>query len=548
MKLLSFALLGSASGASVSLPTQYSAKILLEMPYIGLTEPIDVAYDESAGLQILSYWNGMDKYIYNTDGTSYQIIPTAMDGVNGVETCWKFGKSDLTPMFPDFSTFTADAETANINGHTCNSFTLVQKEYNNTSGNIGTYTFYQDAETGYPVRYGFVGHNAITGGHLDQYHFDYLEFVPGEPDSSVFEPTEGLTCVDIPDFDDDDGGGPTLNNRHTPLDDLKMMHPEGHAHRSDAAEDYFKEHEKEYENELERSERYHLFHHARRYINSMNRKGLTYTLGLNHFADWTNEEKMSARGRKRTTAKDIEQLPEKSQALYTHEVSSTNDVPDTVDWRGTGAVTPIKDQGTCGSCWSYGTTGTIEGQVFLRHGVTRELSQQNLMDCSWEFGNNACDGGLDYDAYAWIIEHGGIATADTYGGYRNADGFCHFTDADVEIGATLTGYVNVTMGDVDALNDALANVGPVSVSIDATPDDFYYYTGGYYNNADCKNGVDDLDHTVLAVGYVNDSDGNKYFIIKNSWSTHWGDEGFAYVAEKGNICGVATTPTYALLE
>ena len=85
------------------------------------------------------------------------------------------------------------------------------------------------------------------------------------------------------------------------------------------------------------------------------------------------------------------------------------------------------------------------------------------MDCSWEFDNHACDGGLDYQAYAWIVKHGGIATSDTYGGYKNADGFCHFTDSDVVVGAKLKGYVNVTIGDVDALNDALANVGPVSV-------------------------------------------------------------------------------------
>jgi len=180
-------------------------------------------------------------------------------------------------MFPDFSTFTAETETAVVNGHTCNVFSLVQTEFNETSGNIGTYNFYQDSKTGNPVRYGFVGHNAVTGGHLDQYHFDYVEFVAGAPDPSSFQPTDGLTCVDLPDIYDDDAG-PTLNEVSTVVSDLLLFHPEGHALRTSAAMDYFEEHGKVYADDLELSERYHLFHHARRYINSMNRSGKTYKL------------------------------------------------------------------------------------------------------------------------------------------------------------------------------------------------------------------------------------------------------------------------------
>ena len=97
----------------------------------------------------------------------------------------------------------------------------------------------------------------------------------------------------------------------------------------------------------------------------MNRKRLSYTLGLNHFADWTREEKKALRGRKKTTINDLENINFESQALFTHSVKSGDTLPDTVDWRGTGAVTPVKDQGTCGSCWSYGTTGTIEGEFSL---------------------------------------------------------------------------------------------------------------------------------------------------------------------------------------
>ena len=102
---------------------------------------------------------------------------------------------------------------------------------------------------------------------------------------------------------------------------------------------------------------------------------------------------------------------------------------------------------------------------------------------------------------------------------------------------------------MSGLNDALANVGPISVSIDATPDDFYFYQGGLYYNKECKSGMDDLDHTVLAVGYTTDeATGTVYSIVKNSWSEHWGDEGYVYISQEDNCCGVATQPTYVFLE
>ena len=109
----------------------------------------------------------------------------------------------------------------------------------------------------------------------------------------------------------------------------------------------------------------------------------------------------------------------------------------------------------------------------------------------------------------------------------------------------LRSYANITDG-VSGLNDALANVGPISVSIDATPDSFYFYQGGLYYNADCKSGMDDLDHTVLAVGYTT-VDGQIYSIVKNSWSDHWGDGGYVYISQQDNCCGVATQPTYVML-
>ena len=190
------------------------------------------------------------------------------------------------------------------------------------------------------------------------------------------------------------------------------------------------------------------------------------------------------------------------------------------------------------------------------------LSQQNLMDCSyvwpffqsdgirthghcndrWEFGNRACDGGFDYQAYKWIMDAGGIEASTTYGPYRNAPDYCHFNASNAV--ATMAGFVNVT--GVEALNDALATIGPLSVSIDATPPSFYFYAGGYYDDASCKRDVDSLDHSVLAVGTTMHQ-GQKYTIVKNSWSPHWGENGYIQISQKNNLCGVATAATYPVL-
>lgn len=216
------------------------------------------------------------------------------------------------------------------------------------------------------------------------------------------------------------------------------------------------------------------------------------------------------------------------------------------------------------------TTGALEGAIFMKEKQLFNLSQQNLLDCSyvaarlcywiyrrtvigtnkltlartdsWDFGNNACEGGLDYQAYGWIMANGGIETTATYGAYRNVPDYCHFNYSNA-VGA-MTGFANVTS--VVALNDALATVGPLSVSIDASLPSFYFYGGGYYDDVECKSDVDSLDHSVVAVG-VTMHNGEKYTLVKNSWSTHWGEDGYIKIAQKNNLCGVGTAATYPLL-
>uniref|UniRef100_A0A8C6Z6V2 Peptidase C1A papain C-terminal domain-containing protein n=1 Tax=Nothoprocta perdicaria TaxID=30464 RepID=A0A8C6Z6V2_NOTPE len=209
-----------------------------------------------------------------------------------------------------------------------------------------------------------------------------------------------------------------------------------------------------------------------------------------------------------------------------------------------GAVTPVKDQAVCGSCWSFATTGAMEGALFLKTGVLTPLSQQVLIDCSWGFGNFACDGGEEWRAYEWIKKHGGIASTESYGSYKGQNGLCHYNQS--ELLGKITGYVNVTSGNVTAVKTALYKHGPVAVSIDASHKSFSFYSNGVYYEPKCANTTGALDHAVLAVGY-GVLQGETYWLVKNSWSTYWGNDGYILMAMRDNNCGVATEATYPVL-
>lgn len=272
-------------------------------------------------------------------------------------------------------------------------------------------------------------------------------------------------------------------------------------------------------------------------------KDATHSIGINQFADWTQDEFKKMLGDRGVESKDVEK-----EGKSTVEVRG--DLPSSVDWVVGGAVSPVKNQGQCGSCWSFSATGHLESVIAVKSGLKDKviLSEQNLVDCAYgkEWDNFGCDGGLAYDAFRYVEQFPLMTEADYpyLAKDPTTDPGCEY-DASKAVAAskvaTIGGMKNMS---VDQLKTLVAT-NPISVSIEASQSTFHLYTGGVITSEECGT---ELDHAVLAVGYGTTWDGIDYFIVKNSWGTSWGELGYVRIGtqstSKLGICGILTRPVY----
>jgi len=274
-------------------------------------------------------------------------------------------------------------------------------------------------------------------------------------------------------------------------------------------------------------------------IKKHNSENHGFKMALNKFADLTKEEFKTQNIRGLLVTDEHKEEMRLREQLNHYDVDySVLAVPASVDWRDKGGVTPVKDQGQCGSCWAFSSTGALEGLNFVKTGKLLSFSEQQLVDC--EKDDQGCNGGLMDHAFAYTAQKG-IELESDYP-YKAVDQKCKYAKKKAQ--NVNKGFSDVAKNSPDALKAALV-VQPVAVAIEADEDSFQFYSSGVV-----KSGCGaELDHGVLAVGYTT-VNGDEAFIVKNSWNSSWGDKGYVMISTDGKandgagVCGILSMASY----
>jgi C1A family cysteine protease len=291
------------------------------------------------------------------------------------------------------------------------------------------------------------------------------------------------------------------------------------------------EHGKEYETGDEQVFRFGVWKENLDFIHRHNKKNLSYKLGMNQFGDLTRDEWKQRFGT----------LPSKPSTRPTTALPKLKTPPTSWDWRTKGAVNPVQNQGQCGSCWAFTTGDSVSGIWAIKTGMLFPVSVQEIIDCSGPEGNQGCNGGLVDQAMQWVIANGGICDWQEYAYTAETGTTCMSTNCTNV--AKITGYVDVTSGDENALMAAVY-AQPVSTAVEADQQVFQFYTSGILDDPSCGQNI---DHGMTIVGWGTEA-GKDYWILRNMWGTSWGEQGYIRLVRGKNECGLAVSPTYAELQ
>ena len=260
-----------------------------------------------------------------------------------------------------------------------------------------------------------------------------------------------------------------------------------------------------------------------------------FTMGINQFTDLTPEE---------FKAKYVGGLKTEVGSYGCKSFSSDAvEAPASIDWRTNGAVTSVKDQGQCGSCWTFSATGAIEGAWAVSKGQLIDLSEEQLVECAtgMQYGSHGCSGGQMEGAFKYVIEHGQCAlSAYPYTSGNGQSGSCQ----SCQPVAHVSSCSDVNPNDQISLKAAVAQQ-PVAIAIEADTRYFQSYSSGVLTSSSCGT---TLDHGVLIVGYGTEN-GIDYWLVKNSWGVSWGIGGYVKIAKSSStndpgICGIAMDPSF----
>lgn len=300
------------------------------------------------------------------------------------------------------------------------------------------------------------------------------------------------------------------------------------------------EYNKSYDNEYEEQLRRQIFKDNKQKMDKHNRRfvlGLeTYEMGMNQFSDLLPKEFKSLMLHDFNSS----HLSETVDFIYTQQDDYF--IPESIDWRSRGAVTPVQNQRNCGSCWTFSPVGSLEGQLFVKTGQLTKLSEQNLLDCTSvpPFNNKGCNGGSPLTALKYILVNNGIDTYSSYP-YEAVVRQCRFRRD--KVAATVRAVGIVKSGSEPDLAAAVGILGPIAVAVDATY--FQNYRGGVLNvSGSCSN----INHAVTLVGYGRDARRGDFWLVKNSWGTQWGEAGYIRMSRnRANQCGIATFAIFPVI-
>jgi len=283
-----------------------------------------------------------------------------------------------------------------------------------------------------------------------------------------------------------------------------------------------------------------------KFICETNAEGLTYKLRLNQFGDMNGDEfRKYVHGPSGQCLRPEQKKTNDKKNVKLDKKEKSPAIPDSIDWtdyNGYSYVTPVKNQGSCGSCWAFATTGSLECRYAINKGLIVSLSEQQLVDCSDSYGNYGCDGGWWYNAYAYIEAVGGLCTEDEYP-YLGYDSNCQQSTCGTYYDH-MSNYYDVPADNEGDLENSVAG-GCVAVGVEADQSSFQFYSSGILTG----NCGTNIDHGVLVVGYGN-SNGLDFWKVKNSWGTSWGDAGYIYICRSCNQngaygeCGINMYPAF----
>jgi len=290
--------------------------------------------------------------------------------------------------------------------------------------------------------------------------------------------------------------------------------------------------------------RYEIFKANLLKIEAHNAKNLSWTMGVNQFADLTEDEFADFLERSSGYhSKEFREARRNRKKNYTDLAACS---VSSLDWTQRGVVTPVKNQGNCGSCWAFSTTGAVEGAVAVATGRLVSLSEQELVDCGSETRNNGCNGGLMDYGFQYVMNHRGLCTENDYPYTAQTQKYyCNSRRSSCEGEAgRISSYADVRQSE-SSLQSAVCN-GPVSVAIEADKMVFQLYNGGVLTG-DCGS---DLDHGVLAVGFGSDGSYD-YWKVKNSWGSSWGEQGYVRIQRNSGKyageCGILESASYPIV-